>query len=63
MTRKKIVRYEKRYDIDYITSGGHCYRTQLDCPWSEVLSAKRTAKLLGEKIEYTFSHTRVNVYY
>lgn len=54
---KKVTRKEKRYDIDWIRNG-FCYRTTLDCPWSAVLDAKRTAKLLGEKIEYTHSHTR-----
>lgn len=58
---RKIVRKQNRYDIDWIRNG-FCYRTTLDCPWSAVLEAKRTAKLLGEKIEYTHSDTRENVY-
>lgn len=59
---KKLVRKQKRYDIDWIYNG-FCYRTTLDCPWSAVLAAKRTARLLGEKIEYTHSGTREDVYF
>lgn len=53
---RKVIRKEKRYDIDWIRNG-FCYRTTLGCPWSAVLEAKRIAKLLGEKIEYTHSET------
>lgn len=59
---KKIIRKEKRYDINWLYNG-FCYRTTLDCPWSAVLEAKRTAKLIGETIEYTYSRTIENVYY
>jgi hypothetical protein len=34
----------------------------MDCPWEAVLEAKRTAKWLGEKIEYRFSHYKNEVY-
>lgn len=54
---RKLIRKEKRYDINWLCNG-FCYRTTLDCPWNAVLEAKRTAKLLGEKIEYTHSDTR-----
>jgi hypothetical protein len=56
---KRIVRKEKRYDIDWLRNG-FCYRTTMDCPWSAVLEAKRVAKMLGEKIAYAYSYTRNN---
>lgn len=59
---KKIRRMEKRYTINWLYHG-FCYRTTLDCPYSAVLEAKRTAKLLGETIEYEYSHTIVNYYW
>ena len=59
--RKRIVKKSKRYDVDWIRNG-FCYRTTMDCPWEAVLEAKRTAKWLGEKIEYRFSHYQEDVY-
>jgi len=58
--RKKVLR-TKRYDVDWIRNG-FCYRTTMDCPWEAVLEAKITAKWLGEKIEYRFSHYKNEVY-
>lgn len=44
---------EKRYTIDFFTSGGHCYRTQGNCPYSRVKEARQIAKALGERVEVT----------
>ena len=60
MTRT-IKRKTKRYDVNWIRNG-FCYRTTTDCPWEAVLDAKRTAKLLGEKIEYEFTHYHIDEY-
>ena len=56
--KKKI---EKRYTINWFRNG-FCYRTTLGCPWIAVLDAKRTARLLGEKIEYELEETIVHSY-
>lgn len=46
----------KKYDVDWIRNG-FCYRTTTNCTFEQVKECRRTAKLLGEKIEYTYSHT------
>lgn len=61
MARKKIVRKTKIYSVDWIRNG-FCYRTTTECTWQDVLDCKRTAKLLGEKIEYEYYRTRTDVY-
>ena len=45
---------EKRYNVDWYLSNGHCYRTTTDVPYSEIKNMRQTAKMLGEtiKIEY-----------
>ena len=58
---RTIKRKSKRYDVNWIRNG-FCYRTTTDCPWGAVLEAKRTAKMLGEKIEYEFSHYHEETY-
>jgi len=58
---KKIVRKQKIYNVDWIRNG-FCYRTTLDCDWEAVKDCKRTAKLLGEKIEYEFDHYKEETY-
>lgn len=61
MARKKIVRKTKIYSVDWIHNG-FCYRTTMGCTWEDVKDCKRTAKLLGEKIEYEHYDTREDVY-
>lgn len=55
MTRCKKIK-EKRYTIHWLQNG-FCYRTTLDCPWSEVLRAKKVARQLGEEIRYEYEKT------
>lgn len=52
----------KKYDVDWIRNG-FCYRTTRNCTFEQVKKCRRTAKLLGEKIEYTYSHTEKIEYY
>ena len=52
----------KRYDVDWIRNG-FCYRTTTNCTFEQVKEMRKTAKLLGEKIEYTYSHTEKIEYY
>ena len=48
----KIIKHKtKIYSVDWICNG-FCYRTTMGCTWEDVKKYKRTAKLLGEKIEY-----------
>jgi hypothetical protein len=54
MARIKIV---KIYDVDWILSNGHCYRTTTGCTWEQVKECRKTAKLLGETIKHTYSHS------
>lgn len=56
MAKRRYVT-EKRYTIDFFTSGGHCYRTQGNCPYSRVKEARQIAKALGEKVEVTYERT------
>ncbi len=59
---RKIVRKTKIYSVDWLRNG-FCYRTTMGCTWEDVKNCKRTAKLLGEKIEYEHYDTRTDVYY
>ena len=58
---RKIVRKTKIYSVDWIRNG-FCYRTTMGCTWEDVKDCKRTAKLLGETIEYEHYDTRTDVY-
>lgn len=58
---RTIKKKSKRYDVNWIRNG-FCYRTTTDCPWDAVLEAKRTAKLMGEAIEYEFTHYHEETY-
>ena len=59
--RRKIIRKKKIYDVDWIRNG-FCYRTTTGCDWETVKECRETAKLIGEKIEATFSHYQTDVY-
>lgn len=56
---KKIRKFttEKRYTIHYFTSGGFCYRSVSDCPWSCVKEARAWAKSCGTKVEVEYERT------
>ena len=54
---KTIKRTEKRYTIHFLTSGGFCYRSLGNCPYSKVKEERRLAKMLGEKIETEYERT------
>ena len=58
---RKIKKKTKIYSVDWIRNG-FCYRTTMGCKWEDVLDCKRTAKLLGEKIEYEHYDTIVDEY-
>lgn len=58
---RTIKRKTKIYSVDWIRNG-FCYRTTMGCTWENVLECKRTAKLLGEKIEYEHYDTKVDEY-
>lgn len=58
---KTIKKRHKIYDVDWIRNG-FCYRTTIDCDWEAVKECRRTAKLLGETIEYKFSHYKEETY-
>ena len=61
---KKIVRKQKRYDCDFYTKYGDIpYRTSLNMTWEQVKEAKENAKLIGEKVIHSYSHTEEYVYY
>ena len=57
--RKKVVK-TKIYSVDWYRNG-FCYRTTMGCTWEDVKQCKRTAKLLGEKIEYEHYDTIVQI--
>jgi len=59
--RRKIVKKTNIYSVDWIRNG-FCYRTTMGCTWEDVLNYKRTARLLGEKIEYQKYDVRTDVY-
>lgn len=58
---RTIKRKTKIYSVDWIRNG-FCYRTTMGCTWENVLECKRTAKLLGETIEYEHYDTKVDEY-
>lgn len=58
---RKIVRKYKVYTVNWLRDG-FCYRTTQGCDWEAVKDCKRTAKLLGEKIEYEFDHYQEYTY-
>ena len=41
------------YDIDWILSNGHCYRSSHSLTREKLNDARRTARALGEKIKFT----------
>ena len=41
------------YDIDWILSNGHCYRSSHSLTKERLDDARKTAKALGEKIKVT----------
>lgn len=41
------------YDIDWILSNGHCYRSSWGLTKERLDDARKTAKALGEKIKVT----------
>lgn len=41
------------YDIDWILSNGHCYRSSHSLTREKLNDARRTARALGEKIKVT----------
>ena len=51
----------KIYSVDWIRDG-FCYRTTMGCTWEDVKDCKRTAKLLGETIEYEHYATKIDTY-
>lgn len=59
---KKIFLTINKYDVDWVRNG-FCYRTTRNCTFGQVIECRRIAKLLGEKIEYTYSHTEKIEYY
>jgi hypothetical protein len=55
---KKNVLKEKRYDCDFYREGSDIpYRTAMNMSWSQVREAKRNAKVVGDKVIHTYSHT------
>lgn len=49
---------QKRYDCDFYREGSDIpYRTAMNMSWSEVREAKRNAKVVGDKVIHTYSHT------
>lgn len=58
---KIIKKKTKIYDVNWIANG-FCYRTTRGCDWEAVQNCRKTARLLGEKIEYEFDHYRVDEY-
>lgn len=42
----------KRYYVRWFTAGGYNYKDTTDVDWAGVQRMKRTAKALGERIEY-----------
>lgn len=42
----------KRYYVKWFTSGGYNYKDTTNVDWQGVRQMKKTAKMLGEKIEY-----------
>lgn len=59
--RRKIVKKTNIYSVDWLHNG-FCYRTTMGCTWEDVLDCKRTARLMGEKIEYQKYDVRTDVY-
>ena len=57
MAKRTIYRTEKRYNIDFYTSSGFCYRTTMDCPYSYVKECRAIAKALGETIKVEYNRT------
>jgi hypothetical protein len=41
------------YDIDWILTNGHCYRSSHSLTREKLNDARRTARALGEKIKVT----------
>ena len=58
---RTIKRKKKIYSVDWIRNG-FCYRTTMGCTWEDVKDCKRTAKLLGEIIEYEHYATKIDTY-
>ena len=58
--KKKTIK-TKIYSVDWIRNG-FCYRTTTECTWEDVKECKRTAKLLGETIEYQYDYTKTDIY-
>ena len=56
---RKITKFttEKRYTVHFYTSGGFCYKSVSDCPYSYVKEQRAIAKALGEKIEIEYERT------
>ena len=49
---RTIKRKVTLYWVDCYTNGGMCYSSHYDCTWQDVLTFKKTAKMLGETIKY-----------
>lgn len=63
MPKRKIIRKKKIYDVDwYLKDTDYCYRTTINVTWEQVKVFKRIAKMLGEKIDVRYSHTKEEVY-
>lgn len=60
--RKKVIN-KKLYDVDWILSNGHCYKTTRNCMWEDVVRYRKVAKMLGETIKYYHVHTAKYVYF
>jgi len=56
MAKKRYIQ-KTYYDIDFISSGGHCYRTLSNVPYSEIKNYRKLAKTLGETIKATKTDT------
>jgi hypothetical protein len=48
--KRRIVKV-KYYTIHWYLSNGHCYRTTTGCKQEDVANARKTAKILGEKLK------------
>lgn len=58
MARRKIVRKKKIYDVDwYLRGTDYCYRSTYNVTWEQVKDIRRTAKMLGERVDVKYSHT------
>lgn len=60
---KKKYKKVNLYDVDWLLSNGHCYRTTINVTMEQIKEMKITAKALGETIRYSKSGTKLEEYY